>query len=47
MKARYIACSTIAAISLTAVLVLGADAQVMYTAEQATAGGVAYEQHCA
>ena len=47
MKARYIACSTIAAISLIAALVLEAAAQVTYTTEQATAGGVAYEQHCA
>ncbi len=47
MKARYIACSTIATISLTAALVLEGTAQVTYTAEQATAGSVAYEQHCA
>ena len=46
MKARYIACSTIATISLTAALVLEGTAQVTYTTEQATAGGVAYEQHC-
>ena len=45
MKARYIACSTIATISLTAALVLEGTAQVTYTAEQATAGSVAYEQH--
>ena len=47
MKARYIACSTIATVSLTSVLVTDAAAQVLYTAEQAVAGVVAYEQHCA